>query len=245
MTLQESAQFPLSIPVNTAGADFLSTGIAARAWRFEGRVAVAGAVRLGVDAWEDGHPQRPDRALDGDACLWFQHAGPFVAALREGYAEADARVEENLEALNALLLLLIQEIQPDRLAVYTDAGFHHPLNAHAVYHRRRAGFMEDLALIRRLWREGAPGWRLAPLADPSTPKDGDTLHGWRSLEQRARLWAAVGEILGQDEREGRVGEVLTSGVFDFYERGEGVLLLEYPHMLNAFIDRFYIELGRS
>ncbi len=56
---------------------------------------MAGAVRLGVDVWEEGHPRRPDRALDGDACLWFQEAGPFVAALREGYDEADLRVEEN------------------------------------------------------------------------------------------------------------------------------------------------------
>ena len=238
----DPARPDLAIPA-VAGPDFLSTGIAARAWRFEGKSAVEGAIRLGVDAWDAGHPQRPDRPIDGDGCIWFQQAGPFVAALREGYAEADARVEENLEALNGLLLLLIEQIQPERMAVYTDAGFHHPLNAHAVYHPHRAGFVEDLALIRRLWREGAPAWRLPPLSDPATPRDGDALHGWRSLEQRTKLWEAVGR-LSEVVPEARVGEVLAGQGFDFYERGDGVLLLEYPHMLNAFIDRFYKELGQ-
>ena len=82
-TLAAQAVFPLAIP-QIAQPDFLSTGIAARAWRFEEKEAVEGFVRIGVDVWDQGHPQRPDRALDGDACLWFQQAGPFVAALRPG-----------------------------------------------------------------------------------------------------------------------------------------------------------------
>lgn len=245
--LAAQAVFPLTIP-QIAQPDFLSTGIAARAWRFEEKEAVEGFVRIGVDVWDQGHPQRPDRALDGDACLWFQQAGPFVAALRSGYEQADERVEENLEALNALLLHCIDKLDPSKMAIYTDAGFHHPFNAHAIYHRARAGFADDLALMRRLWREGSPGWRLPPLSQAVTPRDGDSLHGWRSAAERERLWQAMAAAMagtagGPEAVAERLEALMESQRFDFYARGGGLMLLEYPHMLNAFMDRFYLELA--
>ena len=42
-----------------------------------------------------------------------------------------------------------------------------------------------------------------------------------------------------------VDAVLRSGRFTTYQCGPGVLVLDYPHMLNGFVDEFYVAVLES
>lgn len=198
-----------------------------------------GPVRLGIEAWDAeketaenetaenetaGHPRRPDRDLDGDAGLWFSETRPVL---------------NDPDALVDLLLLLIERLDPDRLAVHDDGGFHHPLNARAVYHRSIEGFAEDLAVLRRLWERGSPPWRLPALSDPATPLDSDALHSARSPRRRADLWARLA-CLPETAPAARVERALAVRR-DRVLSGPGVLLLSSPRVLDEFVDDFYDE----
>jgi hypothetical protein len=221
----------------------LSTGVAAHAWRFRGGESVEGHVRVGLEAWGPGYSQRPDPRLDGDALVWLQQAGPYVkpAADAEG---AQAHAEENLLLLTGLLLRLVEALEPRRLAVHTSEGMHHPLNAHAVWVPHKELLLQDLATLHALWTDGCEAWRLPPLSDPSTPDSGTALHAWRPAARRREVWEALGARIDRwDQVEpARVDAVLGSGRFDYYDRGEGVLILEVPWMLNAFVDDLYLAL---
>lgn len=205
-------------PVRATGTGILGTGAAVR--------LAGGAVRVGAEGWTPDCPRRPDRDLDGDAGLWFGTPGPL---------------RDDPGSLIEVLLLLIDRLDPDRLAVHDEGGFHHPLNARAVYHRTADGFAGDLALTARLWRDGSPAWRLPPLREPVTPQDADALHSDRTPDQRADLWARIAALPLTASADG-VGAALAERP-DRVITHRGALLLSSPRILDAFVDDFYVELA--
>ena len=219
-----------------------STGLSFPAWRFVGPTATEGHVRLGVDGWGPGWRPERDRRVEGDANLWIQAAGPFVALLgdSEDDRRINAHVEENIERLLDLCQHLIRTVAPTQMMVYTDAGMALPVNAHLAWFSQPVQVLDHLAWLRELWAKGLPAYNLPPLREPATPQDSLSLHGWRSRDQRTRLWEALGACVSAEATLEDVTATLKSGAFDFFVHGEGVLLLDYPHPCNAFLDRFYL-----
>lgn len=219
-----------------------STGLTFPVWRIEGKTAKPGSVWLGVDGWDPGWRPERDRRVEGDANLWTQTTSPFMARLGDGedLRRINAHVEENVERLLELCQHLIRTVGPDRMMVYTDGGMALPINAHLAWFRQPVQVLDDLAWLRELWADGLPGYNLSPLRDPDASQDSMALHEGRSCEQRRQLWRALGACIGAEASLEDVSATLKSGAFELFENGEGVLLLNYPHPLNAFLDRFYL-----
>jgi len=226
------------------GVSAVSTGSAFEAWRFQGTTPVAGHLRLGVESWGAGWRPERERNVEGDAALWMQTAGPFVALLGDSEVErqVNERVEENLERLLDLCQTLIRELGPVRLMVWTDAGLSLPVNAHLAWYREPGQVLHDLRWMRTLWEQGLPAYKIPPLREPDTPQSATILHGWRSLEQRTRLWHALQERIVLEAQAEDVVQTLRSGAFDTLTHGDGFLVLDYPHPLNTLLDRFYLAI---
>jgi hypothetical protein len=98
-------------------------------------------------------------------------------------------------------------------------------------------------LIADVWRHGLSGQQVPPLGEIG---DGRSIafHWWRSDEARHRLATKLG---GRIERAAAVttddvGRILASGRFDTYTAPSGFVVLDFPHFLNAFLDRLFVEL---
>ncbi|MCB9766427.1 MAG: hypothetical protein H6739_42025 [Alphaproteobacteria bacterium] len=234
----DTAALERALAVADEGPVRLSTGRAFKAWRFQGTPPQLGHLRLGLDAWHPAWAPARDRRVEGDAVVWIPTAGPYVALLGdEADPAVNARVEENLDALTQLIFGVIQATDAVRLAVHTDAGVSHPLNAHAVWVRQKSDMLQDVAFVRQLATDGLPAYQVPALsqADPDAELP---LHGWRPGARRRALSEALRSAGAPGPKA--LDRALGSGRFDFFDRGEGVFVLEYPHMLNAFMDDFYL-----
>jgi hypothetical protein len=60
---------------------------------------------------------------------------------------------------------------------------------------------------------------------------------------RAELQQKLGQFMDRhrDVTKDDVQRALQSNRFDNYTMPAGAMVLEYPHLLNAFVDRFYLE----
>jgi hypothetical protein len=182
-----------------------------------------GGAYVGIDAWDDHHPHHPDEALDGHALLWFRDIRPFRCP---ALAQAVPAWEANLEALLDLIDRVIATPGLTRLALYSDGGDRHPLNAHALWTADHAA-VDDAAL---LWTHGAPDRGLAPLRHPDTPVRQDRLHPWRPEDARLALWHALGRWM-----DGPGGPVFPEAGPHVGRRGAGVLRMNYPSVLEGFV----------
>ena len=227
----------------------LSTRTAIPCWRFQGLTAQAGWSPVWVDAWGDEHGRvfgEDPRHIWGSAAVTLADAGPFVAVVdRQGpdVEQVNRRVEDNLEALTALVLDVAERLQPVSVKVFTDQGAYLPFNAHLAYYRSEEALLDDLRTIERVWRDGLPGHQVPPLAQQEDAHS-IAFHWWRNDEQRRRLWQALHGRLGRAGAVGpaQVRALLASGRFDTLTKGSGFAILDYPHVVNAFVDRFFLEL---
>ena len=226
--------------------ELLSTRSSFRCWRFVGGSPQAGSVGVWLEAWgprctEHNHE---DRRIGGEAALSVFDVGPFVALLDvvPHQAEVNARVEENLDALTALILGLAETLTPRSVKVFSSQGLYLPINAHMLYLRDEAVVLDDLSLMAQVWHDGLPAHHTAPLEQAHADDMASTLHGWRTPEQRQRLWrelASLMPVAGVVTAD-HVRAVLESSRFDTFTMPVGVAVLDYPHFMNAFLDRFYL-----
>lgn len=186
-----------------------------------------GGAYVGIDAWDDDHRHHPDEALDGHAQVWMRDIRPFRYPARPDQVPA---WEANLEAVLQLLGLLIAAPDVRRIAVYSEGGDHHPLNAHALWTADGDAAVDDDALLRRLWTVGAPDRGLPPLRSPATPAQDGPLHPWRPREAREALWRALGQWV-----DGPGGPVFPAAGPDVYRRGAGLLRMSYPCVFEGFV----------
>jgi hypothetical protein len=227
----------------------LSTRTSVPCWRFSGNAAQAGSTMAWIDAWGDEHGRvfgEDPRRVWGSAAFTLADAGPFVAVIdREGpeVDEVNHRVEDNLEALTALVLDLAGRLAPTSIKVFTDQGAFLPFNAHLAYYRSPDALLADLRFLETVWRKGLPGHQLPPLA---SLEDAHSIafHWWRDDSQRRRLWLALqqGVERAASVTTDQVTALLASGRFDSLTKGDGFAVLEYPHLLNGFVDRFFLDL---
>jgi hypothetical protein len=232
---------------HTSASERISITTSVRAWRFEGNKSSDAAVAMIVEAAGAAFGGTDPR-VRGGAMMSATHAGPFCAIVGKDdqleVAEVNAHVEENLERMMNLLSHCVEALQPRSMKVYTDAGMFLPFNAHAAYFRDAQAVLDDLRWMEEVWHKGLPAYGEQPLAKASHG-DAKMLHGWRTQEQRVRLWAQLAAAIPNwaGVTTARVEALLRSQRFDFYDVASGFTVLEYPHYVNAFVDRFYLELG--
>jgi len=234
----------------------LSTGLGFECWRFRGGQQTRGGLRAELDVWgpEFSQARLRDPDLDGFASISISNPGPYCALPETAEdpmvhrAQAlNAFVRQNLDQLTDLVLLCIEGTRPKGLKVFVDEGWPLPLNAHYAYYPGFDGVLADLMILQRIWLEGLPRYNgVPPLRDFDAKLHEFTLHTWREADARRSLWEQLGSVLPHAHKvtENHVRELLGSQRFDFYEMQPGILLLESPHPLNNFLDRFYLELLR-
>jgi hypothetical protein len=228
------------------GTRRLTTGVGVRCWRFRDGAPIEGWGRLGLVAWDRAWiaGSGRDLRLEGDGTLWIQDVRPYCATLGDEpeAAVCNARVEDNLEQLTALLHAVIRRLRPRAIKVYSGAGDAVPFNAHLLGFAGPEVAVEDVRFLEELWRGGHPRYNIPPVA--TSAGSAQLLHLWRSADQRARLHQRLGAAIAQAERvtERIVIDLLASGRLDTWETEPGWLVLDYPHPFNAFLDRFYLEL---
>lgn len=218
-------------------------------WRFQGRKAEIGSSLAWVEAWGDdyGRAHGEDvRRVWGSASFTIADCGPYCALVDStdvGAAAVNERVEENLDRLTKLMFRIVETCRPASLKVFTDQGAFLPFNAHLAYYASEDRLLQDIRLVTDVWRHGLPGHQLPPLGDID---DGRSIafHWWRSDEARRQLMTALGARLSQVDaiKVIDVQRVLASGEFDNYSMSPGFMVLEFPHFLNAFLDRFFLKL---
>ena len=246
----DSAGVAAAVAGHGGPSRMLSTTSSFLCWRFTSGGPSAGSVPVTLEAWGDEWTLRhhEDRAIGGQAALWIGDVAPFRAIADDAQSarrrDVNPRVEENMEALTGLIFRLIEAAAPRSVKLFTDAGLYLPFNAHLLYMRDESVVRDDLALIDRVWRNGLPRHNIAPLGGHPRPEElAAVLHEWRSPEQRARLAARIQAQLPlrRAETAADVRQALASGCYDTFTMPVGTTVLEYPHFLNAFLDRFYLE----
>lgn len=230
-------------------AQQIASRISYRCWRFRGRTAEPGSSLAWVEAWGDryGEARREDvRRIWGSAAFTIADAGPYCAVIDDTAAEVAAvnqRVEENLERLTKLIFGIVTAAKPAALKVFTDQGAYLPFNAHLAYYASEARLIDDVRLIADIWRRGLPDHQIPPLGEIS---DGGSIafHWWRNAEARRRLATDLGSRITRVNTVSveAVRHVLQSGRFDNYSAPVGFVVLDFPHFVNAFLDRFFLEL---
>jgi hypothetical protein len=201
-----------------------------------------GATSLCLNAWTLGIYTRPVELLDGHIEVWLPRIGSFMEPANQ--AKDSHLIEENLELLIQLLVALIDSLAPATLSVFAGDGMHHPLNANAIWFPNHNAILEQLAFIALLSHEGCPDWKLAPLALPECANDRWAFHEWRNEMQRHHLWQRLSSNIGKysSVTNDTIDQVLATHKFDVYHIGEGLLLFNYPYLVNGFVDDFFLTL---
>lgn len=218
-------------------------------WRFHGRAADRGSSLAWVEAWGDDyarfHGEDPRRVW-GSAAFTIADCGPYCAIVDAADVDAatvNERVEDNLDRLTKLVFRIVETCRPASLKMFTDQGAFLPFNAHLAYYASEDRLLGDARLIAEVWRDGLPGHQLPALEDIADARS-IAFHWWRSDESRRRLMAALGARISRVDAiaAADVQRVLASGAFDRYDLSPGFLVLEFPHFLNAFLDRLFVTL---
>jgi len=192
-------------------------------WRLLGQREIREPVAITVGI----EPARP-------ALRWrLADVGPLCAITGPDGAPKDhphhERVLENAERCTRVALDAACRIGARSAAAFSDAGAPLPWNAHVLYWSDEERAAHEIASAL----EAAGG-----------PLDAHRGHTWRSEEQRReleeRLAAPETPIAVSGEH---VRSVLDGGHFDVYRTDAGFAVLEYPWYVNAFVDRFLLEVA--
>lgn len=224
------------------------TGCPWGVWRFDGPNASRGRVAVTLAAWDPAHraAMGADRRIEGDASITAD-VGPFVALLDPSPAAAalNERIEENLERVMDCVKALVTTGAPLRIGVTSDAGDPLPVNQHLAWFRSAVEAANEATFVAELAANGLPAHKVRPLGGPDAASDGALLHGWRSAEARQALADQLRGVVGRVAHPDDVRAALASRRFDVLE-DPGLAVFDYPHLFNAFLDRFYLAvLGAS
>src|SRR5205814_9140618 len=104
--------------------------------------------------------------VEGAAQIDLDTAAPYWTAkeadLSSAASEYNARAQENLDDLTALIRSLAEAVSQSSVKVFTDYGWAFPWNAHCAFFSGPSAVIDDLKLIAKLWDQGAPGYQPMP-----------------------------------------------------------------------------------
>lgn len=240
----------------TSGVNEAITTISARVpfrcWRFYDGKIERGWNGAWVTCYETSHVHGQPFLESADFTSW--HTGPYnilLHAEHNSYAQdVNRHVEENLEELTVILFDMIDRLQPDSMKVFTDAGLYLPFNAHMAYYKDESMVVDDLQFLSYIWHNAVPGYDVPlkafdPERNPTAFQDYPTVfHLWRDEAARVQLWHELKAVISHVDLVTTevVRDVVRSGLFDTYTMSSGTTILDYPAFLNAFLDRFYLDI---
>lgn len=216
-------------------------------WRFEGLTPIEGNIMAILSYWgnEYGKTINFDQKIEGTAQLSILSAGPFCAILG-GDTNADRVnqcVQDNIDLYLNVLQKLISDTEPEMVLTFTDVGEYTLTNAHLAYFQDASTISSHLLQFIsqnksvKLQKTGS-SFHIEGV------KESWFFHNWRSESMRAELKQNLDtafKMKAPRSYEKALEGVLNSGKYDFFDRGSGFIVLNYPYFLNDFLDAFCID----
>lgn len=224
-----------------------------RCWRFSGMKAEDAFVMLGLTVWSPGflRARKLDPASHGHAQLSVLDAGPFFELIDEASlqhphaAQLNEQIAVNTQSFTHLMLGICAALPVSRMYTFTDLGDYLLHNAHAAFFASTEVLCEAAGHYLQTLRQGGKAGK--SLAAATEAGDQWYFHELRSEQQRQSLRNALQQLVvsGNAPDQSRVSQVLDSGEFDFFDEGGSLMLLDFPYLFNAFLDRFFIRLTEA
>lgn len=220
-----------------------------KCWRFQGAKASFEHIPIVLVFWDQKHIDfyESDYHLEGDANLLVDKTGPFTALVNKKETEEIKRVnehvEKNLELIQQVLFQIAYLPSVKMIKSFSAEGLYQPMNAHLVYFNSTKALVNDLKFLKELWDSGMPAYKTPPMSESGKHLDKFTFHPWRNTDISVALYDSIKPLLETIEfsDEDDIPEIDWEK-FDNFEHESGRIVLEYPHWVNYFVDRFYLEL---
>lgn len=213
-------------------------------WRFSDKQIEQGFLLGGVEVWEAVAERVGETIeIEGHALIYFSSGGPFTALIEPNdnlSQEINVHVEENIETLLNLLLGVFTSTNATKALALDAVGWKLPCNSHLSLYADKLYAQEDSALLVRIWKFGIGNYE--PLSKITPDKLEDALHPWRSHLQRQRLYQQMSELseiappFNWDTKQ-----ILSSTELDEISLSNGFGVINFPYLLNSFVDQFYFS----
>jgi hypothetical protein len=202
-----------------------------------------------VSAWGDkfGKVFNFDLRLEGNARIAFTDVSPFCVFINpetESALEANTFVEKNLETYLGLIETISVLPHVNKILAFTDLCDYLLHNSNLAYFKNvevlKSSLVEYVGFLKS-------GTTEKPFSLDHFNEDYNDLffHEWRPLEMKKELLQDLFRVLTSEPQKltsKNLQSVFETNKFDSLTSGESFIVLEYPHLMNAFNDRFFIEL---
>lgn len=220
-----------------------------QSWRFSKLQYEMGHVMMAISTWgsEYGKSFGFDNSFEGNAQISVLSIGPFCEIIDNKIeaTEINKRVSENLEVLLELFQKIIEKIDPSKIQTYSDLCDYTLSNSHLFYFRDFNILKDELLKLLNILKYGNESYDIPSISNLNAESEEMFFHKWRNKETRQKLKTklkTIAQIDNIDISNSKILDVLKSGKYDYFDKGESILILEYPFFMNAFIDQFICDL---
>jgi hypothetical protein len=221
-----------------------------KAWRFSAMESEDAYVMMGITVWEEGYlnAQKVDFATNGHAQISILDSGPFFELTDEKVLqhpaanEINQKVEENAERFINILLAIADALPIEKMYVYSDLGDYLPVNAHIGYFSNRGILIAEANAYLQVLRQGEG--KIKPFQEVNPETDPWYFHELRPEDQRRKLADRLTKVLAfaKPANASGLSKIFDSGAFDYFEKDESLMAMDYPFFANSFLDGFFLSL---
>jgi len=221
-------------------------------WRFHKDGPEWAGVMAAISCWGNAYGQGMNfrRQFEGHAELTLINSAPFFGYLDRSSDTFPATLEnekvgENLEALMALLQEATAKCNPAKWLSYSDEGSSYiPINAHIAFYDNLSILLEEVIAFKIILLKGQADEHLPPVESLETLLGTGYHHSFRTEEQENELLVRFKKIAASTFQPdiSHLKAVLATEKYDFFNFGEGFLVLDYPFFLNSLLQDFFLEL---
>ena len=218
-------------------------------WRVSPKGYQLSPIYVYFSAWGSKHANNHGLSLErfGNAQISITETIPFYVHLSpktDIQRKNNEYTEKKLEILFSLIHDLIILSSPKQILAYTDDGEYLLHNSHITYFENYSILESTLSKYVLMLQKGdSLGLRTA--TEMKGELDNIYYHPLRPIEFKQELAERLVNASEMDNlafSRKNLNQVLASGKYDFFEREESLLILEFPHISNSFNDRFFLDL---
>jgi len=96
-----------------------------------------------------------------------------------------------------------------------------------------------------LLKYGNMAYKIKPVSEYTLVNSNSLLHSWRGEPSKEKLLKNLTELARLDETHipnEKIVQILDSGKYDYFDNGESIMVLDYPHFINTFLNKFFYDL---
>jgi hypothetical protein len=222
-------------------------------WRFSEGEPISGAIPVAIACWGKDYGKKMedwDTSMQGHAQFCLLNSRPFFGVLHSDtqefpFHDLNAKIQENLDSLLQLLQIFISDLHPLQWLAFSDDGSTYlPIHAHAGWFATQHQLLQVANIFMDILKRGDARNGIPPIASLSVPSLRDYLNSMlpkdRSMELFQRMKAIA--AMQASANEGGLQRLLDSKKFDYFDYQSGLILLDFPFFLNAFLDEFFLAL---